>query len=99
MIPFSVKKYNTGNYNVVTRSGQPAIITQMIYDNGFKKPYPEPNWVVANVPTVKDCLGNSKYGYTGNGRRDYYFDNYIDLMLVPKVTFCQRLKSLFKRLI
>ena len=94
MIPFSVNKYNTGKYNVVTRSGEPALITRMIYDKGSLNP----NWIIAEVPTVRDCLGNSKYGYTGNGRRDYYFDNYIDLMLVPKVTFCKRIKSLLKRL-
>lgn len=98
MIPFSVKKYNTGKYNVVTRSGGSATITRMIYDNGFKKPYPKPNWVVANVPTVKDCLGNTIYGYCGDGRRKHIFKDPLDLMLVPKITWCQRIKSLFKRL-
>ena len=94
MIPFSVNKYNTSKYNVVTRSGEPALIKRMIYDKGSLNP----NWIIAEVPTVRDCLGNSKYGYTGNGRRDYYFDNYIDLMLVPKITWCKRIKSLLKRL-
>lgn len=94
MIPFSVNKYNTGKYNVVTRSGEPALITRMIYDKGSLNP----NWIIAEVPTVKDCLGNTIYGYCGDGRRKHIFKDPLDLMLVPKITWCQRIKSLLKRL-
>lgn len=69
-IPFNIKKYNTGKYDVVTRHKHKAVIEAT-----------EPE-LIARIPTQPDCRGMFRYGYLQNGMRQVGFDSPLDLMLV-----------------
>lgn len=74
MIPFSIKKFSTGRYKVVTRSGEPVFIENILPGG----------WIEANIPTVKDCRGNTRYGFTRDGKVRATGEDPLDLMLVKK---------------
>ena len=84
MIPFSLELFKTGKFRVVTRSGEPVFIIYIVgpKKNGGYARIDNDCWIKANIPTVKDCRNNTRYGFTRDGKVKATGDDPLDLMLV-----------------
>ncbi len=73
-IPFSIDKYLTGKYNVVTRAGDCVDVMETT-----------PNLLVT-IPTRETCRnGHYDYGYLQNGKWEQTGKHELDLFLKRKI--------------
>lgn len=72
-IPYSLEKYQTGKYRVVTRGGDKVIVRETT-----------PNLLVT-IPTKQTCRkGHYDYGYMPNGQWNLKTNHELDLFLIKK---------------
>lgn len=72
--PFNYKKFSSGYYNLITRSGHAAEFVSVTGDKH----------VSANVPGIPSCRGMFWYGYDFNGNYKLVGESPLDLFMVRK---------------